>query len=29
MTFKMMTKQIMNINMMTKNMMNMSRKPLP
>ena len=29
MTFKMMTKQIMNINMMTKNMMNISRKPLP
>ena len=29
MTFKMMTKQIMNINMMTKKMMNMSRKPLP
>ena len=29
MTFKMMTKQIMNMNMMTKNMMSMSRKPLP
>ena len=28
MTFKMMTKQMMNMNMMTKNMRNMSRKPL-